>query len=128
MKSPLQFTIMLGLAAAGVALAQSDANPPSKPDGAAMREASRYERAKDAAGRRQAGIEVSHPGQSSHVGQTSEANRSADRLDGEIPAGNTPGSKVRVPRGDAGTVGEAVRFEKFKDAAAARQTRLDARQ
>jgi hypothetical protein len=126
MKSPLQFTIVLGLAAAGMVLAQPDVNPPSKSDGAAVREAARYERAKDAAGRRQAGIEVSHPGQASHVGQTSEANRSADRLDGETPAENTPGSKVRV--GDAGTVGEAVRFEKFKDVAAARQTRLDARQ
>lgn len=128
MKSPLQLMIVLGLAAAGLALAASDVNPPSKSEAAGVREAARYEKAKDAAGRRQAGIEASHPGQSSNPGQASEADRSADRSTDETPAGNAPKSKVGAPQGDAGTVGEAVRFEKFKDAAAARQIQLDARQ
>jgi len=72
MRYPLQFTIVLGLAA-GVALAASDSAPQSKSEAAAVREAIRFERAKDAAARRQLRVETSYPGQ-----QASEANRSAE--------------------------------------------------
>ena len=61
MKRPLQFTIMSGLVVGamtigGLALA-SDDKPQSKSEAAAMREAIRFERAKDAADRRQLRME-----------------------------------------------------------------------
>ena len=122
MKNRFQVTIMLGLAAAGVALAAADVNPQSKSDAAVVREAVRFERAKDAAGRRQLGIEARHGGQASDANR-SEADRwTADRLAAEPQAvGNSQSSRSE-------TVGESIRFERFKSAAAARQMQLDARQ
>jgi hypothetical protein len=123
MKNPLQFTIVLGLAAAGLTLAASDVMAQSKSqDAAAVREAIRFERAKDAADRRQLRAGASHPG------QASQATGSADRLAAETPDENTAERKVAAPRSDGAAVGEAIRFERFKDGAAARQMRLDARQ
>ncbi|HXB68978.1 MAG TPA: hypothetical protein VNY05_12075 [Candidatus Acidoferrales bacterium] len=121
MNNPLQLTIVLGLAAAGVTLAASDVNPPSKSEAAAVRDAVQFERAKDAAARRQLGIEA-------HPGQASEANRSeADRSTAEgLTAEPQAKSKSQSPQNE--TLGQSIRFEKLKDAAAARQMRLDARQ
>ena len=121
MNNPLQFTIVLGLAAAGVALAASDVNPQSKSEAAAVREAVRFERAKDAADRRQLGIEASHPGQASEANHSGADRWTADRL-----TDGTEANKSESPRSE--TVGESIRFEKFKSAAAARQMQLDARQ
>ena len=119
MKNPLQFTILLGLAATGLALAASDDIPRS--DAAAVRQAIQFERAKDSASQRQLGVDASQPAKSE--GRASEANNSeadrwtADRLADPAATG-----------GAAESVSQAVRFERSKDAAAARQMQLDSRQ
>jgi len=123
MKNPLQFTVVLGLAAAGLTLFASNAMAQSKSeDAAAVREAIRFERAKDAAGRRQLRGGAQHPG------QASQTNGSADRMAAETPGENQAESKAASPRSDGAAVNEAIRFERFKGDAAARQMRLDARQ
>jgi hypothetical protein len=134
MKRPLQFTIGFGLVVGaltigGLALAASDDKPQSKSEAAAMREAIRFERAKDAADRRQLRMEAAHPSVPVPA-QASEANSggadrmTADRLAAEPQAkGN-----VKTSKSDAAAMAEAIRFERYKDAAAARQMQRDAHQ
>jgi hypothetical protein len=139
MKRPLQFTIVSGLVAGamtiavlntgGRALAASDDKPQSKSEAAAVREAIRFERAKDAADRRQLRMEAAHPSVPVPA-QASEANGggadrwNADRLAAEPQAkGN-----VKTSKSDAVAMAEAIRFERYKDAAAARQMHRDTRQ
>jgi hypothetical protein len=100
MKRLLKVTVLLGLVtgAAGLALAGQARDP----DAASVREAVRYERAKEAAAARQ-------------------AQRQSGRAETAVAATEGNG------RGDGG-VQEAVRFEHFKEAAAARQAKRDARQ
>jgi hypothetical protein len=104
MKNPLQFTLVLGIAAAGMALAAQSEKPPAKNSDAPAAQQTNRKKA-------------SHrPVQD----QNSEANRSsADRAAPE--SSNSESSKS-----DAAAIREAIRFEHFKDAAAARQMRLDA--
>jgi hypothetical protein len=114
MNNPIRFTIVLGLAAAGLALAASEVMPQSKSEAAAVREAIQFQRAKDSADRRQLGTEAARPGQASEANR-SEADRwTADRL-------------TEPPHSDGAAVNEAIRFERLKGGAAARQMRLDAR-
>ena len=72
MRSLITVTILFALAAGGTALAYSDANPRAKSeDAAAMREAIRFERAKDAADRKQLRIEASRLRQAPAAGESS---------------------------------------------------------
>ena len=115
MNKHLRFTIVFGLAAAGLGLAASGDNRQSRSDDAAVREAVRFERAKDAAGRRQL---RQAPG-----ANRSEADRSsADRVTDEGPTSNAGSSKS-----EPATAAEALRYERSKDAAAARQMKKDAK-
>jgi hypothetical protein len=103
MKSPLQFAIMLGVAAAGMALATQGEKPQSNSDAPAARQMNRKKA-------------THRPVQ----GQRSEANRSeADRSTADRTA-------LESSNSDAAALREAIRFEHYKDAAAARQMRLDA--
>ena len=133
MKRPLQFTIMSGLVVGAMtmgclALAASD-DKPSKSDAAAMREAIRFERAKDTADRRQLRLEAAHPSvpvpaQASEASSGGADRMTADRLAAEPQAkGN-----VKTSKSDSAAIAEAIRFERYKDAAAARQMRRDTRQ
>jgi len=77
MKSPRQLTIVCGLAAAGLAWGVPHLRAQSKSgDAAALREAIRFERAKDAADRRQLAKEAKHPSVV-EPGASGEANRTS---------------------------------------------------
>jgi hypothetical protein len=126
MRYPFHLTVILGLTAAGVALTTPGVTAQSrsgaKSEAAAAREAVRFEKTKDAAARRQLSREPSYPGRASEANRSQADRWTADRVNGE----NT-GQIQREPR-RSDTVNDSVRFERNKDAAAARQMRLDARQ
>jgi len=130
MKNRILVTALFGIAAAGTASAYSDAKPQSKSEAAAVQEAIRFERAKDAADQRQLRIESSF-----HRQTNGSSDRSAES---EVRAEPLPGRRVTDPGPSSdrqaraakmqGSVADAVRFERAKDAAAAKQARLDAQQ
>lgn len=93
--------LWVALITGGAAFTNAGAQSRSHSDAAAEREAVRFERTKDAAGRRQINIEASRRPQASAAGKAAAEGNSS--------------------------VGAAVNFERAKDAAAARQARLEAR-
>lgn len=118
MNAVLKVTILLGCAA-GTTLVYAGGQAPQKSqDAQGVREAIRFERAKDAADARQARIEAGRTQKS--AAPTAAASTSADNERDRMMT-----SEDRV--GDEG-VQEAIRFERAKDAADARQARIEARQ
>ena len=105
MNNTLRITLLLGLAAGGTALAYAGGQPRSK-DSEEVRQAIRFERAKDVAALRQARLETAR------AGKTAEP-QSAAAHDDAVSA--------------AAEVQAAIRFETAKDAADARQVRLEAK-
>jgi hypothetical protein len=110
MKSVWKETVLASLFCAMPAL--SFAQSATQTDTQSVREAIRFEKAKDAAAARQARMEERQPS------VPSEAGVAAERESASVPG-------VRVT--DSGEK-EAVRFERSKEAAAARQAKIEARQ
>jgi len=101
MNGSFKLKMMVSLVTTGMAVAFAGQAPQSKPpDDAGVREAIRFERAKDAADARQARIEAGRASQPSKTG-------SADR--------------TQEPSKSEAGVADAVRFEREKAAADARQ-------
>jgi hypothetical protein len=119
MKSVLKNTVLISLLCAMPALSLAQT---SQSDAAGVQEAIRIQKQKDAADARQAQHETSKPS----VGEAAKSDsktQSADRVGdpGEGPKGATDQSSK------SSDLQEAIRFEKAKDAAAARQARIEAR-
>src|SRR5262252_2647039 len=116
MNKRIHFPLALALAAGCMAVVTPGIKAQSKSEATEVREAIRFERAKESASRRQLHTQGLRP----QAGpQSSEANRSA---------GNR-GDADRVDEGPStgkGTISDAIRYERFKDAAAARQMKKDA--
>lgn len=109
MKSVWKNTILLGLLGALPALTFAQAA--SQPDAAEVREAIRFQHSKDAADAQQARKEAQHPSAVAKPGI-------------DNPREDSGGTGRRV--GDSGETA-AIQFERSKDAAAARQARIEAR-
>jgi hypothetical protein len=120
MKSVLKDTVLISLFCAMPAL--SFAQTPQS-DAAGVREAIRVQKQKDAADARQAQREASKPNRTEATAKSDSKTESADRVGdpGEGARGATDKS------GKSSDLQEAIRFEKAKDAAAARQARIEAR-
>jgi hypothetical protein len=118
MNAVLKVTILLGCSAATTLVYAGGQAPSKSQDGDGVREAIRFERAKDAADARQVRIEAGRTEKSAVP--TAAASTSADNERDRMMT-----SEDRV--GDEG-VQEAIRFERAKDAADARQARIEARQ
>jgi hypothetical protein len=117
MNRVLNVTILLGcsVAATTAPLVFAGGQTGSNNQGnGGVQEAIRFERAKDAADARQARIEVARPNQGAQTNGAIATGSASERDRGVI---------VRDPG-----VQEAIRFERSKDAADARQARIDAGQ
>jgi len=119
MRSVLKNTVLISLFCAMPVLLFAQT---SQSDAAGVREAVQFQKQKDAADARQAQRESSK-GNGSEAAKSDSTTGSADRVadPGEGAKGATDKS------GKSSDLQEAIRFEKAKDAAAARQARIEAR-
>ncbi len=118
MGSVLKNTVLIGLLCAMPALSFAQT---SQSDRAGEQEAIRIQKQKDAADARQAQREASKRN-GGEAAKTDSKIESADRV-------GDPGeaAKGAADSGKSSDLQEAIRFEKAKDAAAARQARIEAR-
>jgi hypothetical protein len=119
MRSVLKNTVLTGLLCAMPALSFAQT---SQSDRAGEQEAIRIQKQKDAADARQAQREASKP-------NAGEAAKSDLKTGGADRVGDTGESATGATdkNGKSSDLQEAIRFEKAKDAAAARQARIEAR-